>query len=121
MTQAQTSLRLATRWFVVLTTALLVLAGNVVASQPEPVVSKCEASCGAKCPCCVKPADKTSAPLVPASSSRTSVQKDFQFVALVVALLTPLPELRTADVSHNAAPVSPSSLPIFLRDRALLI
>jgi hypothetical protein len=121
MTQAQTSFRLAARWFVVLTTALLVLAGNVIAAQPAPIVSKCEASCAAKCPCCVKPAENNSAPLVPASSSRTSLQKDFQFVVAVVAHLAPLPEITDADISHNTAPVSSSPLPIFLRDRALLL
>ena len=121
MMQAQTSLRLAAGWFVALTTALLVLAGNVIAAQPAPVASKCEAACAAKCPCCVKPADKSSAPLVPASSSRTLVQKNFQFVGAILALLAPLPEVIAAEISRNTTPVSSSSFPIFLRDRALLI
>jgi len=121
MTQAQTSLQLATRWFVVLTTALLVLTGNVVTARPVPVVSKCEASCAAKCPCCVKPADKSSAPLVPASSTRTSVQKDFQLVAALVVFLALPPEELPTNISGSSATVSAASLPIFLRDRALLL
>jgi hypothetical protein len=114
-------MRLAARWLVVLTTAIMVLAGNVLAMQPAPAVSKCDASCAAKCPCCIQPAEKSSEPLAPVSTTRTVLANDLQVVAALVLFVIPPSDeaaLVTAKFSVSNLPVG---LPLFLRDRALLI
>jgi len=112
---------LAAKWLVVLTTGLVVLCGNVFASQPERATSKCDASCAAKCPCCVKAADsKSPAPVAPASSARALV-KDFQLVSIVHALLAPECEASAPFFPHFIAQHFSTSAPLFLRHCSFLI
>jgi hypothetical protein len=121
MKQTKTTLLSAARWLVVLTTSLLVLAGSVVASQPQPSASKCDASCKAKCPCCLQaPTPNSSAPLSTPSSTRT-VAKDFQFAAAITWLLASDSTESIVSNAHSALSISFSSTPLFLRHRALLI
>jgi hypothetical protein len=121
MNHAKTTLVLAARWLIVLTISLVVLGGNVFASPASPKVSKCEASCAAKCPCCVKAADsKAPAPVAPAPSARALV-KDFQLFSIVHALLAP-EEAASSSVSPRlVAPHFSASSPLFLRHCAFLI
>lgn len=114
-------MRLAARWLVVLTTAIMVLAGNVLAMQPAPPVSKCDASCAAKCPCCIEPAEKSSEPLAPVSATRTVVANDLQVVAALVLFVVPFADEALLVAAHSFSSGLPVGLPLFLRDRALLI
>jgi hypothetical protein len=111
---------LAARWLVVLAISLVVLCGNVFASQAKPTTSKCEASCAAKCPCCVKAAD-SKAPTPIAPTSARAILKDFQLFSIVQILFAPE---GIANGSFFARPVVPrfsASSPLFLRHCAFLI
>ena len=112
---------LATRWLVVLTISLVVLCGNVFASQSKPATSKCEGSCAAKCPCCVKASDsKSPAPIAPAPSARAIV-KDFQLFSIIQVLLAPEGHPTTSISSRLVAPHFSASSPLFLRHCTFLI
>ena len=114
---------LMARWLVVLAACLVVASGNVVASAPAKAKSSCDASCAKRCPCCVSkstPANNP-APLVPASSTRTAVAKDFQLVPSLYSL----PSLDRESLALIPSPLSASNLsapvPVFIRHCSFLI
>ena len=86
---------LVAQWLVILAFSLVVLPGNAFASSPVTSTEVCNASCAARCPCCVSkaPASSPSAPLAPTPQSRVSVEKNFQVLPVPAVLLTPVREV----------------------------
>ena len=114
---------LMARWLVVMAASLVVSSGSVFASAPTQAKSNCNASCAKRCPCCISksaPAN-SSAPLAPASSTRTVVAKDFQLVPLLVSLLAPERAISSPAPSHFSAPHFSASVPVFVRHCTFLI
>jgi hypothetical protein len=121
MKSAKTLFLSTARWLVVFTMCFVMLAGNVFASMPSPVTAQCESSCAVKCPCCIKSAPNSPAPLAPVSSTGTTILKDFQLIAAVAYALPRADQESACFCSTSALPLCSASTPLFLRHRALLI
>jgi hypothetical protein len=121
MTQANTAMSVVARWLVVLMTGFMVLSAPVFADAPSAPTKRCDASCAARCPCCVsKPAPASPLPLAPAAP-RVAVEKDFQISTLFVVLLT-LPSEFGATAFLNDSPCAlRSQAPLYQRHCAYLI
>jgi len=123
MKQAKATMMRVTRWLLVLAAALIVSSGNVLVAAQSPGKSACTESCAKRCPCCISksaPAD-SSAPLAPTPSSRTTVAKDFQLVALYQALLPKGVQTEAIVPTHLTVPHFSVSLPVFVRHCSFLI
>jgi hypothetical protein len=123
MTKAKTILRQAERWLVIIVTSLVVLSGNVFAARTVAPKSSCAESCDQRCPCCVSkstPAN-SSAPIAPASSTRVAIDKDFQFVPMLAAMLTPACESCLAFIASDFSLSLRSPAPLYQRHCVYLL
>ena len=123
MKQAKTTMQLVARWLVMLAACFVVSSSSGFASAPTQAKSSCAASCSKHCPCCISksaPVD-SSAPLAPASPTRTTVAKDFQLMPLLTSLLALDREILTPVPLHFSASYFSASLPLFVRQCAFLI
>ncbi len=123
MKTATTTLKLMAQWLAVLAVAVVVAQGRTSDRIESAVQSKCEASCAAKCPCCVSesaPA-QSSPPVAPVSSSRTSVERDFQLFLMPLALTASELQPILALPEATARPHFPAAISIFMRHCTFLI
>jgi hypothetical protein len=123
MNRVKTTMMLMARWLVVFAASLIVSSGNFFASASPKAKSTCDASCAARCPCCISKSApvNSSAPLAPAPSTRTAGAKDFQLVPLLAGLLAPERVIATPISSQSLTPHFPSFLPVFVRHCTFLI
>lgn len=123
MKTVTTTLKLMARWVAVLAVAVVVVQERTSARIQSATQSNCEADCAAKCPCCVSesaPA-QPSPPVAPASSSRASVERDFQLFLMPLALTTSERRPVLALPEATAQPHFPAAISIFMRHCTFLL
>jgi hypothetical protein len=108
------------QWLVVLLTSVVLLDSSAATVSVRAQKQTCS-SC-VRCECCVKeaPAESTP-PLAPVSSNRALLQKDFQWLLTVSALLDlPIEAHSDSSISSLAVPI-PAAAPLYQRHCAYLI
>lgn len=114
---------LAAKCLVILALSLVVMPGNVFASKPIASKKVCNASCAARCPCCISkaPTSDLPAPLAPTSQSRVSVEKNFNLLPVIVFLLAPTPQTISEQITPDFSLSSRSGAPLYQRHCIYLI
>jgi hypothetical protein len=123
MKRTKTTMMLVAKWLIVLAISFVVLPGNVFASKTITPQNPCSASCIAKCPCCVSkaPAPRSSAPFAPTPQSRVNVEKNFNFLPVIVSLLSPLRDEGGVQPSFEFSVSSCEGAPLYQRHCTYLI
>jgi hypothetical protein len=110
----------AAKWLAVTLAALMLLAQPLVADTAQPVSKR--SSCCKQCPCCVSSNPVNApVPLVPVSSTRTTVAKDLQLVPVLAVLFAPRCDEAPVLSSDLSASSFSAPVPLFVRHCAFLI